>query len=113
MLFAGGRIAMPPMIRSLTLKGFRSFASAAIELDNPTFLVGPNGSGKSNLVDAFAFLAAAVSEPLRKVVETRGGFSQLATRAPHGQNADRLSIGVVLDGLPGSITRGSYSFLIQ
>ncbi len=43
-------------LRSLTLKGFKSFAEATtLELEpGLTVVVGPNGSGKSNIVDAVA-----------------------------------------------------------
>src|ERR671932_1112290 len=48
-------------LRSLTLKGFKSFADATtLELEpGVTVVVGPNGSGKSNLVDAVAWVLGA------------------------------------------------------
>jgi len=50
-------------LRSLTLKGFKSFAEATtIELEpGVTAVVGPNGSGKSNVVDAVAWVLGATS----------------------------------------------------
>ena len=48
-------------LRSLTLKGFKSFADATtLELEpGVTVVVGPNGSGKSNVVDAIAWVLGA------------------------------------------------------
>ncbi|WNV74492.1 chromosome segregation protein SMC [Geodermatophilus sp. DSM 44513] len=45
-------------LASLTLKGFKSFASATTLRLEPgiTAVVGPNGSGKSNVVDAIAWV---------------------------------------------------------
>ena len=45
-------------LKSLTLRGFKSFASATSLRLEPgiTCVVGPNGSGKSNIVDALAWV---------------------------------------------------------
>ena len=43
-------------LKTLTLRGFKSFASATSLKLEPgiTCVVGPNGSGKSNVVDALS-----------------------------------------------------------
>jgi len=48
-------------LRSLTLKGFKSFADPTTMHLEPgvTVVVGPNGSGKSNVVDAIAWVLGA------------------------------------------------------
>jgi chromosome segregation protein len=48
-------------LRSLTLKGFKSFADATTLTYEPgvSVVVGPNGSGKSNVVDAIAWVLGA------------------------------------------------------
>lgn len=45
-------------VKGVTLKGFKSFASATTLRLEPgiTCIVGPNGSGKSNVVDALAWV---------------------------------------------------------
>ena len=45
-------------LKTLTLRGFKSFASTTTLKLEPgiTCVVGPNGSGKSNVVDALAWV---------------------------------------------------------
>src|SRR6476661_7633603 len=54
-------VARAVFLKSLTLKGFKSFAEpTTLELEpGVTVVVGPNGSGKSNVVDAIAWVLGA------------------------------------------------------
>ena len=55
-------------LRKLQIKGFKSIASAEIELRDLNVVIGANGSGKSNLIGAFRLLERVLSHNLQLYV---------------------------------------------
>jgi chromosome segregation protein len=89
-------------LRSLTIRGFKSFADKTRLEFAPgiSVIVGPNGSGKSNIVDAIAWV---LGEQGPRAL--RGGqmadviFAGTATRPPLG----RAEVSLVIDNSAGLI----------
>ncbi len=82
-------------LKTLTLKGFKSFAdSTELELEpGVTVVVGPNGSGKSNVVDAIAWvLGAQAPTAVRSQKMDDVIFAGTAQRAPLGRAEVSLTI---------------------
>ena len=89
-------------LKSLTVRGFKSFASATTFDFEPgvTAVVGPNGSGKSNVVDALAWV---MGEQGAKTL--RGGkmedviFAGTSGRSPLG----RAQVSLTIDNADGAL----------
>ncbi len=104
---------MEPVIRSLTLRGFRSIATAQIVLDNPTFLVGQNGAGKSNVVDAFALLAEATSSSLSSAINKRGGAAVVFHRTTSSDPPLDFGLDVQFGRIDAQTESGRFAFLTR
>jgi chromosome segregation protein len=99
-------------LKSLTLKGFKSFAQPTTFAFEPgvTCVVGPNGSGKSNVVDALAWV---MGEQGAKTL--RGGkmedviFAGTATKGPLGRAEVLLTIDNADGALPIDYTEVTIS----
>ncbi|ANS80652.1 Chromosome partition protein smc [Serinicoccus hydrothermalis] len=89
-------------VKSLTLKGFKSFASTTSMRLEPgiTCIVGPNGSGKSNVVDALAWVMGE-----QGAKSLRGGkmedviFAGTSGRQPLG----RAEVSLTIDNTDGAL----------
>jgi chromosome segregation protein len=102
-------------VKSLTLRGFKSFASAtSLRFESGiTCVVGPNGSGKSNIVDAFAWVMGE-----QGVKSLRGGkmddvvFAGTSSRPPLGRAEVTLTIDNADGALPIDYTEVTISRLL-
>ncbi len=89
-------------LKSLTLRGFKSFASATTLRLEPgiTCVVGPNGSGKSNIVDALSWVMGE-----QGAKSLRGGkmedvvFAGTTSRPPLG----RAEVTLTVDNTDGAL----------
>ncbi len=89
-------------LKTLTLKGFKSFADAtALDLEpGVTVVVGPNGSGKSNVVDAIGWvLGAQAPSSVRSQKMDDVIFAGTAKRSPLG----RAEVSLTVDNSSGML----------
>jgi chromosome segregation protein len=89
-------------LKALTLRGFKSFASATSLRFEPgiTCVVGPNGSGKSNVVDAFSWVMGEQGvKPLRGGKMEDVVFAGTTGRPPLG----RAEVTLTIDNSDGAL----------
>ena len=89
-------------LKSLALKGFKSFADSTNMVLEPgvTVVVGPNGSGKSNVVDAMAWVLGAQSpKAVRSQKMDDVIFAGTATRPALG----RAEVTITIDNSDGTL----------
>ena len=89
-------------LKSITLKGFKSFASSTTLRLEPgiTCVVGPNGSGKSNVVDALTWVMGEQgAKSLRGAKMEDVIFAGTSGRAPLG----RAEVSVTIDNSDGAL----------
>ncbi len=107
------------VLRRLTLRDFRSYRDAALELDGrPVALSGLNGAGKTNLLEAVSYLApgkglrgATVSELGRRMPGESAGRAWSVSTSVQGEGAQaqgaqaRLGTGLESVGAPRRLVR--------
>ncbi len=89
-------------LKALTLRGFKSFASAtSLRFERGiTCVVGPNGSGKSNVVDAFSWVMGEQGvKPLRGGKMEDVVFAGTSARPPLG----RAEVTLTIDNSDGAL----------
>ncbi len=89
-------------LRSLGMKGFKSFADPTVLEFEPgvTVVVGPNGSGKSNVVDAVTWvLGAQGPRSLRSATMADVIFAGSSSRPPLG----RAEVSLTIDNSSGKL----------
>ncbi len=99
---SAARYRVPVHLKTLTIKGFKSFASSTTLRLEPgiTAVVGPNGSGKSNVVDALTWVMGE-----QGAKNLRGGsmadviFAGAGKRAPLG----RAEVSLTIDNTDGAL----------
>ena len=80
----------------LTLKNWRNFKHANVDLQDRMFVIGPNASGKSNLLDALRFLKqiASTGGGFQDAVDRRGGMPRIRCLAARNFNHGHVTLGI-------------------
>src|SRR3990172_13243554 len=105
------------MLKSLTVRGFKSLKDVTVEFPRMAVLFGPNAAGKSNLLDAIQALsrigtqrtlADALSEPIR-------GYPIEAFLFPSGGLAELLAAPSRRFSIQADLTRGGgiYRYCVE
>ncbi len=68
------------VLKRVTLNGFKSIKTMAIELHNLNVLIGANGAGKSNFISFFKMLNEIMAERLQQYIGTSGRIPLLPMR---------------------------------
>ena len=89
-------------LKTLTLRGFKSFASATTMVFEPgvNVIVGPNGSGKSNVVDALSWVMGE-----QGVKQLRGGnmVDVIFAGTQHKAALGRAEVSLTIDNSDGQL----------
>ena len=89
---------MPPFIRKVTLRNYKSIAVCALELPELAFLIGPNGAGKSNFLDGFRFVSDSLKTSLDHALRDRGTIKEVRRRSGGHPNHFALRLDFNLPG---------------
>lgn len=91
------------MLKSVTVRGFKSMMDSTIQLRNINVLIGPNGSGKSNFISALYFLQKILDKNLQETVG-KSGLPSLLYNGP--KNTKKIS-------MEFSFNSNSYGFELE
>ncbi len=92
-------------LKSLTVRGFKSFADKTVLCFEPgvTAVVGPNGSGKSNLVDALSWVLGTRSP---KLLRGSGLADVIFAGSPTRPGSGRAEVEMMIDNSNGYLGSG-------
>jgi predicted ATPase len=98
---------LPPFLRRVRIRGYKSIAFCDVKLHPLTILVGRNAAGKSNFLDALAFVRDAMDSGLADALKRRGGIPGILCRS---LPAESISIEI-----EGSLKAGAENtgFIVQ
>lgn len=93
-----------------SIRNWRNFTSADVELERRAFFVGPNASGKSNFLDVFRFLRdiVEIGGGFAEAVRRRGGVSKLRCLAARKEPAIEINVAIGTEE-----ERNAWEYLIE
>ncbi len=89
------KMRIPPRLRRVQIRNFKSVGQANVELGGLTIFVGPNGAGKSNFMDALAFVSECLVDSVELAFKNRGGIG--AVRRRSGGHPTHIGIRLTMD----------------
>jgi len=101
-------------VSKLTLRNWRNFTKADVNLGQTTYLIGPNASGKSNFLDIFRFMrdiANADGGGLQKALKSRGGLTKVRSLAARRHPDIQIEI-ELRESLPDSDTLPDWKYVL-
>ena len=101
-------------VSKLTLRNWRNFTKAEVNLGQTTYLIGPNASGKSNFLDVFRFMRDIVNPNgggLQQALASRGGLSKV--RSLEAKSPPEVKIEIELrESLADSSTDSDWKYVL-
>lgn len=104
----GPKDAVPPRLRQVQIRNYKSISQATVDLGPLTIFVGPNGAGKSNFMDVLAFVSECLVDSVELAFKNRGGIG--AVRRRSGGHPTHIGVRLTMDLPDGKV--GDYSFEI-
>ncbi len=98
-------------LKSLTLKGFKSFADKKeiVFSDKIVAVVGPNGSGKSNITESFRF---ALGEQSMKILRSKRGEDLIYHGHQNTSSQDNANVKLVFNNSDGFFSTINFNELV-